>query len=542
MNFLIVFFLTIFIGLFISPHLGEIQFVYPQQMNEDNPEDSFARPVSVKITSHSDGEKVPVGKLTISGISSDDSDRNCLIYVDWNNKKPFQQVRASGPGGVGDFSEWFFTYDSNYHQIMEGNNDLTSKIMCVDDNTQSGTKWYSINLIGISNPSMVESIERNNTVKMPDQPFQNIIPGFNSNPENIIGQNNLPNSNLPSVKDPSQNIIPGFNSNPENIIGQNNLPNSNLPSVKAGLKSFPNSDGNDAIYEENREIESISQTNNSILETNMTNLQNIQNNFTNVNNDSGIDMIDPTNDQIAVEENSNNSSIDTNNLNIPIFDENTVRDNNLNLTSEKRTNEVLSDKFNVTLFLPDNIVLGNTYTLEISVINNGSLPIHDAIISGEISNSDSLTYDKIKFFGKTDIDGSYKFPLDINRLFSIGEYSVKVLATKLGSPDSIVSKSFTVSDNITSSNSQDIPLGGNVTNEVKNNTSIDSSQHSYKIFNDQDKMDLLNNSSATLPFKSRNSASTDNFEQLPNFEQPQDEQNPSSFVGIPSFSLPSLFP
>jgi len=499
MNFLVVFFLTIFIGLFISPHLGEIQFVYPQQMNEDNPEDSFARPVSVKITSHSDGEKVPVGKLTISGISSDDSDRNCLVYVDWNNKKPFQQVRASGPGGVDDFSEWFFTYDSNYHQIMEGNNDLTSKIMCVDDNAQSGTKWYSINLIGISNPSLVESIERNNTVKMPDQPFQNIIPGFNSNPENIIGQNNLPNSNLPSVKDPSQNIIPGFNSNPENIIGQNNLPNSNLPSVKAGLKPFPNSDGNDAIYEENREIESISQTNNSILETNMTNLQNIQNNFTNVNNDSGIDNIDPTNDQIAVEENSNNSSIDTNNLNIPIFDENTVRDNNLNLTSEKRTNEVLSDKFNVILFLPDNIVLGNTYTLEISVINNGSLPIHDAIISGEISNSDSLTYDKIKFFGKTNIDGSYKFPLEINKLFPIGEYSIKVLATKLGAPDSIVSKSFSVSDNITSSNSQDIPLGGNVTHEVKNNASIDSLQQSYKILNDQDKMDLLNNSSATLP-------------------------------------------
>ena len=510
MNFLVVFFLTILIGLFISPHLGEIQFIFPQQMNEDNPEDSFARPVSVKITSHSDGEKVPIGKLTISGISSDDSDRNCLVYVDWNNKKPFQQVRASGPGGVDDFSEWFFTYDSNYHQIMEGNNDLTSKIMCVDDNAQSGTKWYSINLIGISNPSVVESIQRNNTVKMPDQPIQNIIPGFNSNPENIIGQNNSPNPNLPSVK--------------------------------AGLKPFPNSDGNDAIYEENREIESISQTNTSILETNMTNFQNIQNNLTNVNNDSAIDMINPNNDQITVEENSNNSSTNTNNLDIPIFDESTVRDNNLNLTSEKRTNEVLSDKFNVILSFPDNIVLGNTYTLEISVINNGSLPIHDAIISGEISNSDSLTYDKIKFFGKTDIDGSYKFPLDINRLFSIGEYSVKVLATKLGSPDSIVSKSFTVSDNITSSNSQDIPLGGNVTYEVKNNTSIESSQHSYKIFNDQDKMDLLNNSSATLPFKSRNSASTDNSEQLPNFEQPQDEQNLSSFVGIPSFSLPSLFP
>ena len=87
-----------------------------------------------------------------------------------------------------------------------------------------------------------------------------------------------------------------------------------------------------------------------------------------------------------------------------------------------------------------------------------------------------LTSDKIKFFGKTDIDGSYKFPLEINELFPIGEYSIKVLATKLGSADSIVSKSFTVSNNITSSNSQDIPIEGNVTNKVKNHTSIDSLQ------------------------------------------------------------------
>ena len=511
MNFLVVFFfLTIFVGLYIGAPIDEIQFVYSQQINEDNPGDSFDRPVSVKITSHSDGEKVPVGKLTISGISSDDSDRNCLVYVDWNNKKPFQQVRASGPGGVDDFSEWFFTYDSNYHQIMEGNNDLTSKIMCVDDNAQSGTKWYSINLIGIPNPSMVESLPRNNTVKMPDQPFQNIIPGFNSNPENITGQNNLPNPNLPSVK--------------------------------AGLQPYQNSDGNDSTYKENSEIESISQKNTSILETNMTNFQNIQNNFKNVNNDSGITMIDPTNDQITVEENLNNSSINTTNLNTPSILKNTKRDNNLNLTSEKRTNEVLSDKFNVILSLPDNIVLGNAYTLEISVINDGSLPIHDAIISGEISNIDSVTYDKIKFFGKTDIDGSYKFPLEINELFPIGKYSIKVLATKLGSPDSIVSKSFTVSDNIISPNSQEIPIGGNATNKVKSNTSIDSMQQSYEILNDQDKIDSLNNSSASLPFKSGNSPSMDNFKHPPTFEQPQEAQNPSSSVEIPSFSLPSLFP
>ena len=55
-------------------------------------------------------------------------------------------------------------------------------------------------------------------------------------------------------------------------------------------------------------------------------------------------------------------------------------------------------------------------------------------------------------------------------------------------------------------------------------------------------MYLLNNSSATLPFKSGNSASMDNFQQPPTFEQPKDAQNPSSSVGIHSFSLPSFFP
>ncbi|MGZ5485963.1 MAG: hypothetical protein ACXWFB_08660, partial [Nitrososphaeraceae archaeon] len=51
--------------------------------------------ISVKITSPAEGKKIPSGELTISGISSDTQNKNCIVFVDWNDLKPFQKVRAA---------------------------------------------------------------------------------------------------------------------------------------------------------------------------------------------------------------------------------------------------------------------------------------------------------------------------------------------------------------------------------------------------------------------------------------------------------------
>src|SRR3712207_9388485 len=53
--------------------------------------------LGIKITSPSAGQQVPVGELTISGISTDNVNTDCTVYADINNTKPFQKAIATGP-------------------------------------------------------------------------------------------------------------------------------------------------------------------------------------------------------------------------------------------------------------------------------------------------------------------------------------------------------------------------------------------------------------------------------------------------------------
>ncbi|NOJ29242.1 MAG: hypothetical protein DA328_03640 [Nitrososphaeraceae archaeon] len=108
---------------------------------------------TIKITSHISGQEVPIGPLTINGISSDNSANQCYVFVLWNDLKPYHKVNPTG-NDVNDYSNWTFTFDSKYHEIVEGENKITSKIECVKPIL--GTKWYSINVTGIQNdPFMI---------------------------------------------------------------------------------------------------------------------------------------------------------------------------------------------------------------------------------------------------------------------------------------------------------------------------------------------------------------------------------------------------
>src|ERR687890_2480108 len=111
--------------------------------------------IGIKITSPSTGQQVPVGHLTISGISTDNATTDCTVYADWNNLKPFQTAVATGPGGVNDYSTWRFTYTDKYHLITNGTNNLTSKLSCFTNNGAAAniTKSYSVNVIGAIEPS-----------------------------------------------------------------------------------------------------------------------------------------------------------------------------------------------------------------------------------------------------------------------------------------------------------------------------------------------------------------------------------------------------
>jgi hypothetical protein len=102
----------------------------------------------VKITSPTNNQNISTGQLTIAGTSTETAASECQVYVDWNDKKPFQRVVATGSEGSGDYSRWNYTYTATYHEITNGTNELTSKISCLASPSNL-TKWYSINVTGI---------------------------------------------------------------------------------------------------------------------------------------------------------------------------------------------------------------------------------------------------------------------------------------------------------------------------------------------------------------------------------------------------------
>jgi hypothetical protein len=106
--------------------------------------------LEIKITSHEQGQDIPVGELTISGTSTDNATTDCTVYADVNDIKPFQKAIATGPGGLNDYSTWNFTYTQNYHLIVNGTNELTSKLSCVSSPTNL-TKWNSVVVVGVMN-------------------------------------------------------------------------------------------------------------------------------------------------------------------------------------------------------------------------------------------------------------------------------------------------------------------------------------------------------------------------------------------------------
>src|SRR5437867_11561372 len=116
--------------------------------------------ITIKIESPLSNQQVPVGELTISGTSSDNSSSQCQVYLDWNNLKPYQLATPTGSNGSADFSKWSFTYSSKYHLIQTGLNDLTSKITClVLPVGPTVTKWYSINVTGTTTSNQSSNVQ-----------------------------------------------------------------------------------------------------------------------------------------------------------------------------------------------------------------------------------------------------------------------------------------------------------------------------------------------------------------------------------------------
>jgi hypothetical protein len=148
--------------------------------------------IGVKITSPPAGQQVPVGELTISGISTDNVNTDCTVYADWNDQKPFQKAVATGPGGVNDYSTWNFTYTKNYNLITNGTNNLTSKLSCLSSPTNV-TKWNSINVTGEVDLTLTTIANQTRDITDASQINTSLIPENNTTKTTVTPNNKTGN-------------------------------------------------------------------------------------------------------------------------------------------------------------------------------------------------------------------------------------------------------------------------------------------------------------------------------------------------------------
>ncbi len=143
----------------------------------------------VKIISPDKGDLVPLNSnnsLVIKGVSKDNVTSDCDVSVIINNVKPYQKVKPTGSQGDSDYSNWQYTVSSNYTNINEGSNKITSKILCLDG-PQTLQAYYSVNVTASnftqaqlsSYNTMLESSNSTNTGNMSQvsgglQPFAQI--------------------------------------------------------------------------------------------------------------------------------------------------------------------------------------------------------------------------------------------------------------------------------------------------------------------------------------------------------------------------------
>jgi hypothetical protein len=117
----------------------------------------------IKITSPISGQHVPVGSLTVSGISKDNATADCQVYVIANNLRPYQNASGAGPDGKNDYSRWNFILTSKYTLIKEGVNKITAKFSCKPNSTIAA--FYSINVTGIAGTTNQSGVTSNSSTR-----------------------------------------------------------------------------------------------------------------------------------------------------------------------------------------------------------------------------------------------------------------------------------------------------------------------------------------------------------------------------------------
>ncbi|HEX5920633.1 MAG TPA: hypothetical protein VFY55_02530 [Nitrososphaeraceae archaeon] len=138
---------------------------------------------TIKIVKPITTQSVSTGQeLIITGVSSDNTQKNCAVSVIVNDVRPYQAAFAKGTGGINDYSQWEFVLRSNYTQIIEGENKITSKLSCAS----APPRWYSVLVSGVPNYSNEEMLSPVQTEEQQNIPATNL-----SETSDIDGNNNV---------------------------------------------------------------------------------------------------------------------------------------------------------------------------------------------------------------------------------------------------------------------------------------------------------------------------------------------------------------
>ena len=184
-------------------------------------------------------------ELIISGQSSDDNLKNCSVSVIVNDVKPYQNAVAKGSGGATDFSAWEFVLHNNYTHINEGENKITSKLLCAS----ASPRWYSVFVNGVSNSSNadafspVQSGEQQQNIPTTNLSATNEIDGIQSEEQQ---QQNIPTTNLSETNEIDGNynelqvsILPL-----KNQVERGETQNATISVTDSGSRAVANADIN----------------------------------------------------------------------------------------------------------------------------------------------------------------------------------------------------------------------------------------------------------------------------------------------------------
>ncbi|MDN5866224.1 MAG: hypothetical protein L0H55_02355 [Candidatus Nitrosocosmicus sp.] len=161
---MLVFSTFIFLGGLLSSASAQI---LPQTNNQNSDSASITAPSStpplvenpygVRITNPTNGDQVFLNgtdyfditgkRLSVEGFSVSDNGNltNCDVSIVINSIFPYQYVNGTGPLGAKDFSKWNYKFNSNYANLHEGSNKITSKLACEGGTAKA---HYSVNVTG----------------------------------------------------------------------------------------------------------------------------------------------------------------------------------------------------------------------------------------------------------------------------------------------------------------------------------------------------------------------------------------------------------